>query len=236
MFENKLGLLRSKRLNYHTQSYTTPLAEAHKVQVEKTEIEPNVFNLVEQWLERMPFLNCADFDFWNEYQNSVRAFLDEDISRLSSGEGNVSEKQREALLSDTEHTWQLFLKIFSEKEHQILQEQGKCRLSWRATQAALFIILYKEQPLFQVPFQLINLLQDIDQQVTTWRTKHALLVSRTLGSKLGTGGSSGFEYLKATINAHKIFADFDNLSMFLIPRSSLPKLPLSLKEMLSFHY
>ena len=40
---------------------------------------------------------------------------------------------------------------------------------------------------------------------------------------MGTGGSSGYHYLKATANHHKIFDDFFNLSNYLIPRSMLPR-------------
>lgn len=42
---------------------------------------------------------------------------------------------------------------------------------------------------------------------------------------MGTGGISGYNYLKATIESHKIFNDLFNLSTFLIPRSSLPPIP-----------
>jgi len=55
-----------------------------------------------------------------------------------------------------------------------------------------------------------------------------------LGSKIGTGGSSGHDYLKATVSGKRIFADLFNLSTFLIPRSLLPALPDSLLRDLGF--
>ena len=64
----------------------------------------------------------------------------------------------------------------------------------------------------------------------------ALMVHRMLGAKLGTGGSSGFAYLSATAVHHKIFSDLSNLSMFLVPRSVLPKLPESITSKLRFNY
>ena len=53
--------------------------------------------------------------------------------------------------------------------------------------------------------------------------------------KIGTGGSSGYKYLKDTAANHTIFSDFSNLSTFIIPRSQLPILPSELIEKLGFH-
>ena len=62
------------------------------------------------------------------------------------------------------------------------------------------------------------------------------MVHRMLGAKLGTGGSSGFAYLSATAVHHKIFSDLSNLSMFLLPRSAVPRLPVSITQKLRFNY
>lgn len=55
-----------------------------------------------------------------------------------------------------------------------------------------------------------------------------------IGRKLGTGGSSGFSYLKATAERHKIFNDLFNLSTYMIGLEYLPKLPLALRRELTF--
>ena len=59
-------------------------------------------------------------------------------------------------------------------------------------------------------------------------------MQRMLGAKLGTGGSSGYSYLKATVDKHRVFTDLFNLSTFLIPESMLPPLPPQLKAKLAF--
>ena len=57
-----------------------------------------------------------------------------------------------------------------------------------------------------------------------------------LGSKVGTGGSSGHQYLKKTAENNRVFLDLFNLSSFLIPKKGvLPDLPLDVKD-LSFFY
>lgn len=44
-----------------------------------------------------------------------------------------------------------------------------------------------------------------------WRYRHALAVMRIIGTKLGTGGSSGYGYLKAVIEPTRVFKDIANL-------------------------
>jgi len=42
-------------------------------------------------------------------------------------------------------------------------------------------------------------LVDLDEGVQEWRYRHVKMVERTIGTKTGTGGSSGVEYLRATL-------------------------------------
>ena len=45
----------------------------------------------------------------------------------------------------------------------------------------------------------------MDELFTAWRQRHAIMVRRMIGSKIGTGGSSGNAYLEATTQKYKIF-------------------------------
>ena len=103
--------------------------------------------------------------------------------------------------------------------------EGRRRLSHRATRAALFIHLYRDQPILHLPFRFLTLLVDVDELLATWRYRHALMVHRMIGTKIGTGGSSGHRYLLATVERNKVFTDLYDLSTFLISRSALPPLP-----------
>ena len=42
-------------------------------------------------------------------------------------------------------------------------------------------------------------LLDIDEGIQEWRYRHVKMVERTIGHKMGTGGSSGVEYLASTL-------------------------------------
>ena len=113
---------------------------------------------------------------------------------------------------------------------------GEIRLSYRASLAALLINLYRDEPILHNPFQLLRSLTEIDELVTTWRYRHAQMVLGMLGRKIGTGGSSGHEYLMETAMKHQIFTDLHNISTLLIPRSELPPLPSEVKRELGFYF
>jgi tryptophan 2,3-dioxygenase len=42
-------------------------------------------------------------------------------------------------------------------------------------------------------------LMDIDEGIQEWRYRHVKMVERTIGAKMGTGGSSGVQYLASTL-------------------------------------
>ena len=49
------------------------------------------------------------------------------------------------------------------------------------------------------------------------------MVEKMLGQKIGTGGSAGQEYLKQTVDKHKLFTDLANIATLMISRSYLPE-------------
>jgi tryptophan 2,3-dioxygenase len=55
-----------------------------------------------------------------------------------------------------------------------------------------------------------------------------------IGTRIGTGGSSGKEYLKAAADKHYIFKEIAQLNSFLIERRKLPVLSQALEKRLGF--
>lgn len=232
LIENKLGLKATSRLKYNSQPYTASVNTSEASVMSKSETEVSLFEAVDAWLARTPFLQTAEFDFKKHYGDAVRVMLEED--RNSILRFAKSDEDREKNLKQIEETKAVFESLFSEEKYKELQDRGTFRLQHKSVQAALFILLYRDQPAFNLPFQLLTRLQDIDELMTTWRYRHALMAHRMLGTKIGTGGSSGHSYLKAATESHRVFGDFFNLATFLIPRSSLPKLPPSISKKLGF--
>jgi tryptophan 2,3-dioxygenase len=56
--------------------------------------------------------------------------------------------------------------------------------------------LYRSEPELEILFELMT---DFDEGFQEWRYRHIKLVERTIGSKKGTGGSLGVEFLKQSL-------------------------------------
>lgn len=233
--QNKLGLQQAARLNYGSRGYCSYLQAEHAAAVAATEREPSLFELVEGWLERTPFLSIGDFKWWAHYRAAVDRMLEED-SRFIRANTKLTPEAQAAQLADLEATREHYASLFDEEKYTALQKRGERRLSHRALQAALLITLYQDEPGFQLPYRLLAVLQDVDEAFTTWRYRHAQMVHRMLGTKMGTGGSSGYFYLRATAERHKVFGDLANLPTFLIPRAALPPLPEPVRTALAFTF
>ena len=52
---------------------------------------------------------------------------------------------------------------------------------------------------FPVIAQFCELLVDFDEGMQEWRYRHVKMVERTIGAKIGTGGSEGVKYLQGTL-------------------------------------
>jgi len=233
--ESMLGLPEQERITYHSQKYSSVFPEEQQKMLAQIYENGTLFDWVNEWLERTPFLKLDGFDFISKYKEAVQKMLDKEYAAIQASD-YLSEKEKEKRTEMVGGTDTYFKAILSEENHKQLMKEGKKRLSYNATIAALFINLYRDEPILQLPFQLLTNLVDIDDLITTWRYRHAQMVLRMIGNKIGTGGSSGHEYLAETARRHKIFSDFHTISTLLIPRSELPELPLDIRQKLSFHF
>ncbi|MBC7884462.1 MAG: hypothetical protein H7X99_03260 [Saprospiraceae bacterium] len=233
--EVMLGLKESKRQTYNSKPYYCVFADTKKVTLQELESGNSLLDLVEDWLERTPFLEFGDFNFVEEYQKAVVKMLEKEKNAITESAllSDEAKQMRLIMLRDT-NTY--FSNVMHESKHNELVKEGKLQLSYKATLAALFINLYRDEPILHIPFLLISRLVGIDDQLTTWRNRHAQMVMRMLGKKVGTGGSSGHEYLASTAAKHHIFSDFHNVSTLLIPRSALPELPEQFRQNLGFYF
>jgi tryptophan 2,3-dioxygenase len=61
----------------------------------------------------------------------------------------------------------------------------------------VLIAVYRSQPPLA---ELCERLVDLDEGLMEWRYRHVKMVQRTIGTRRGTGGSAGADYLLATLN------------------------------------
>ncbi|HMP29729.1 MAG TPA: tryptophan 2,3-dioxygenase family protein [Saprospiraceae bacterium] len=233
--EVMLGLKRNQRITYNNKAYEKEFTTFQQEKINELEAGNSLFQLIENWLERTPFLEFGSFNFIEEYRKAVLRMLEKENVAIKNSIilDDQSKEMRIKMLGDT-HNY--FAIVMDQNNHEKLLSEGSVRLSYRATVAALFINLYRDEPILHLPFQLIAKLIEMDDLLAQWRSRHAQMVMRMLGKKVGTGGSSGHEYLAKTAQSHFIFNDFHNVSTLLIPRSELPQLPDDFRRNLGFYF
>src|SRR5215468_7685623 len=136
--ENTLGLKRTQRLRYHEADYEASLDAADRRAVGAAAQEPSLFDVVEAWLARMPFVQFREFDFWREYRANVTRMLDEDRATITA---QLPDAARGAQLEELERTLATFESVFDPEKYEALRAAGERRLSYPAFLAALMIML-----------------------------------------------------------------------------------------------
>ncbi|XP_039216826.1 tryptophan 2,3-dioxygenase [Crotalus tigris] len=230
LLENKIGVPQNLRVPYNRRHYRDNFKGKEYELLLKSEQEPTLLQLVEAWLARTPGLEPEGFNFWGKFEANVLNGLEQEYATVQAKENS---EEKEDQLAELQKQKEVLMSLFDEKLHEHLLSKGDRRLSYKAMKGALMIYFYREEPRFQVPFQLLTSLMDIDVLMTKWRYNHVCIVHRMIGSKAGTGGSSGYQYLRSTVSdRYKVFVDLFNLSTYLVPRSWIPKLNPTLHKFL----
>ncbi len=233
--ETRLGLRREGRLLFDERAFDDRLSQADRARLADTEARPKLLDQLDRWLGRTPFIAMGDFAFGKAYRAAVEKMLKNDAARVRASPV-LTQAQRKAEAAAIEAALEKFNAIFAPAGTESAGGQSTWRMSLAAVQAALFITVYRDQPVLQLPFRLLTARMDIEESLTLWRYRHALMVQRMIGVKIGTGGSSGHDYLRRTVEAHRVFADLFQLSTYLIPRSALPPLPPEVQSRMGFVY
>jgi tryptophan 2,3-dioxygenase len=230
LIEIRLGLRSEDRLKFDDKRFDLLLSHDDRQRIAAAEASAKLIGQLDRWLARTPFVELSGYAFSTAYREAVIRALNADTEQLRTTEG-MSEGQREAETKAIAAALKRFNAIFAARS-----EPSPWRMSFAAIQAALFITVYRDEPVLQLPFRLLAVLMDIEQTMALWRYRHSLMVRRMIGVKTGTGGSSGHDYLRETAERHQIFGDLFQLSSYLIPRSELPPLPPEVKTRMGFVY
>ena len=233
LIEARLGLEMQNRHRYEYYKRTNEggFSQNDYTHINEAEAEKNLLHLVNQWLERMPFfeqsfwtgyefdtsVSFTNYPFWNDYRNIYQ--------------GSLTEKER-GKINDFDYVFfnEPFA-FFSDEQKKLLRSN----FSDKALRAALFIMLYRDFPVFQTSYQILDALVEIDHALSNWRHKHFTMVRRMIGMRVGTGNTTGAGYLEGALSSHYIYKDIAGLSTYLIERRNLPELPVKLTRHLSFY-
>ncbi len=228
--EIRLGLAARERLNIDGKPFEARLSESDRARVATAMQGPKLIDQLDHWLARTPFVAMGGYAFSTAYRAAVKQMLEADAARIRASTV-ISAEQRAVEARAIEQALARFEAIFAPAGG-----ESPWRMSLAAVQAALFITVYRDRPVLQIGFRLLAALMDVEESLTLWRYRHALMVQRMIGVKVGTGGSSGHDYLRATAETHRVFADLFGLSTYLIPRSALPPLPPEVEARMGFVY
>src|SRR5258708_777643 len=229
LIEATLGLQMDHRFNknYYKRTNEGGFDEKDFNEINETENTVSLLSIINKWLERIPFF---ENDLWENYrrQYTVTENLHPfwcDYRNIYKNGLNEKEFKR---INDFDF-------IFFENKNNSSDEHlsEKPLFSAKSMRAALFIILYRDFPVFQTSYQLLDALIETDNKMANWRHKHIDMVRRMIGMRMGTGNTSGRGYLEGALTSHYIFKDIAGLSTFLIERKNLPKLPVELIKRLS---
>jgi tryptophan 2,3-dioxygenase len=96
--------------------------------------------------------------------------------------------------------WDAFLRYLSREGYPVpathLQRDPAARVEPSPEIQAILIDVYCGDPKNS---ELCERMVDLDEGVQEWRYRHVKMVERTIGTKRGTGGSAGADYLKTTV-------------------------------------
>ena len=230
-----LGLESKQRHTYNKKPFHFPFNEEQKEELKALEDGNSLLQRIEKWLERTPFLQFEGFHFLDQYKEAIDVMFEKEKKAVEN-EDILSKEAKELRLDILEKSREYFLAVLNKEEFEQKKKAGEFKMSYKAILAALLIKLYSDQPILHMPSRFLGKLLDLDESLTTWRYRHAQMVLRMLGNKVGTGGSSGYDYLMKTVASHQVFTDLHKISTLLLPKSSLPQLPDHLREALAFHF
>jgi tryptophan 2,3-dioxygenase len=160
---------------------------------------PLQFNAFRGYLASSSGFQSAQF-------RKVEAILGRRDSRMS-GHLPPKDQQEIATITSRKSLWDSTLAYLNHRGHgipnHILNRDVKTHYESNEEIQEILLAVHKHDP---ESAMVCERLVDIDEGLQEWRYRHVKMVERTIGSKIGTGGSSGVEYLASTLFA-PVFAD-----------------------------
>lgn len=232
-----LGLEEADRVHYGTIDPVRHIDEAAqdtgaghlaRKRIAAARSERTVLSCLDDWLYRTPIHGSSPGDPGDDAV--VTRFLDDYLARMDGKHDESLHRLVETLqVSDPAQLTARFADIRAAARGFLLAEDPRRR---RIRAAALFIESYRDLPLLAWPRLLLDTVVELEEQLVLFRHRHARMVERMIGRRVGTGGSGGVEYLDKT-GAYRVFRDLWAIRTVLLPKSAVP--PLQHPELYGFH-
>jgi tryptophan 2,3-dioxygenase len=202
----------------------TTAGDLARRRVEAAMQETTLRQALHEWLHRTPIQGSVPQDaddaasvqrFLDEYLQAYATAQDTQAARLVEVGAGAPESIRERFAAATRAA-----RAFLQAEDVDEAQRARTR---RIRAGILFVESYRDLPLLAWPRLLIDTVVEMEELLVLWRNRHARMVERTVGRRVGTGGSPGVDYLDRTA-AYRIFTELWTVRTLLLPRQSLPEL------------
>ena len=207
------GLSESERMDFEGVPYASKLTDTEREIIDRRRSQMTLKQALLDWLSRTP-IDRVFPDFAEAFLKEFEAYIAGQVEHQMRNP-NLAESQMVAAKARLERQ--------SEEARNYLlggsEEQNK------AHQAFLFLASYRSEPLLRWPNTLIDGLIAFEQGFRIFRYRHARMVERMIGSRTGSGGSSGTLYLDSTTQKYRVFGDLLEARNFLLATSRVPKIP-----------
>ena len=195
------------------------LAVAH---LDRAAAEQSVRSAVHDWLLRTPIQGSSPGDPGDA--EVVAAFVD---AYLASGAARARATTERLVAAGVMEAGAGERKLAASSEQarafmhaEGIDDGGRTR---RIRAAILFIESYRDLPLLAWPRVLLDTIVELEGALVLFRTRHARMVERVIGRRIGTGGSAGVDYLDRTTK-YRIFTELWAVRTVLLPASAVPPL------------
>jgi len=214
-----LGLEDDERIPFgmerdYTASMTTAGEESaamKRVRMRQAD-KPTLKDAVYTWLYRTPIHGSSPDQEGDE--EVVREFIEEflgchektmqDLIRTSLQAQALTDADEERLRKRYSQELESARNYLTADEAEGADEQ---RYLQRMRAAILFIDSNRQLPLLSWPSEIVDSLIEVEQAFLVFRQRHARMVERVIGRRVGTGGSDGVEYLDRTALAYRVFKE-----------------------------
>lgn len=238
-----MGLKLTQRIALGSETYLQALQNPdgssspalHRVQQRLQQASPSLRDAIWEWLYRTP-IEGSNPTSENDEQvigNFIARYLQAHANELAliSERAILQTQHPDDRMRLQQHCDNNIQEARSYLYAQDLPEADRKKHS-RIRAAVLFIESYRELPLLAWPREVLDSIVALEQSFVIFRQRHARMVERMIGRRMGTGGSTGVDYLDQTALRYRIFNEVWTARTLLLPKRALP--PISHEDFYGF--
>jgi tryptophan 2,3-dioxygenase len=182
---------------------------------------PTLKHVLDDWLSRTPVGpddDAADkflADFVGAHRQEIERRVEIARTKTAMSEADLGEL-RERYRREVEFSE----RFLTAEDVDAGPEEKRRRRRVRA--ALVFLESHRELPRLAWPREVIDTVVALEQALVMFRQRHARMVERIIGRRIGTGGSSGVEYLDQTALKYRVFEDLWAVRTLLLRKPCVP--------------